>query len=89
MGKRKAETQKVQRKGKKPKFTADEVIELPEEERTLEHWKSLPKQTLVLTAGSLSLVQRGSAEELAEHIFNHYSQGGTSAWPKWSNSRHI
>ena len=52
MGKRKAETQKVQRKGKKPKFTADEVMELPEEERTLEHWKSLPKQTLVLSAGS-------------------------------------
>ena len=76
MEKRKAETQKVQRKGKKLKFTAGEVMELPEEERILEHWKSLPKQTLVLTAGSLSLVERGSAEELAECIFNHYSQGG-------------
>ena len=84
MGKRKAGTQKAQKKGKKPKYTADEVMEVPEEERTLEHWKSLPEQTLVLTAGSLSLVQRGDAEELAERIFSHYSQGvaptqGTSA----------
>ena len=55
-GERKAGTQKAQKKGKKPKYTADEVMDVPEEERTLEHWKSLPKQTLVLTAGFLSLV---------------------------------
>ena len=56
MGKRKAGTQKAQKKGKKLKYTADEVIKVPEKDRTLEHWKSLPKQTLVLAAGSLSLV---------------------------------
>ena len=49
-------------------------MEVPEEERTLEHRKSLPKQTLILTSGSLSLVQRGNAGEVAECIFNHYSQ---------------
>ena len=34
MGKRKAGTQKAQKKGKKLKYTADDVMEVPEEEIT-------------------------------------------------------
>ena len=58
---------------------------VPEHERTLEQWQTLPKQTLVLTAGALNLIQTGTAGALASRVHTFFLRGNQSTQPGHSS----
>ena len=89
MGKRKIgkamSSSKQTHKRQRVTLSAGEVMAVPEHERTLEQWQTLPKQTLVLTAGALNLIQTGTAGALASHIHTFFLRGNQGTQPGHSS----
>ena len=56
-----------------------------EHERTLQQWQTLPKQTLVLTAGALNLIQTGTSGALASPIHTFFLSGNQGTQPGHSS----
>ena len=52
---------------------------------TLEQWQTLPKQTLILTAGALNLIQTGTAGALASRIHTFFLRGNQGTQPGHSS----
>ena len=89
MGKRKTgkamSSSKQTHKRQRVTLSAGEVMAVPEHERTLEQWQTLPKQTLVLTAGALNLIQTSTAGALASRIRTFFLRGNQGTQPGHSS----
>ena len=52
----------------------EDILSIVEKDRSLDQWLALGKNSLILTIGTLHLVQTGSKDELAQRIYNYHLQ---------------